>query len=64
VRDVADALGVTPEVIHELATKIAKAAAPLEATGLPSGIEGHRLFRLLAERSKITVNRTEVNRWS
>jgi hypothetical protein len=37
-------------------------ATPLEAPGLPPGIERHKLFRLLAERSKITVNRANLVR--
>lgn len=61
IRKVAEALGVTSDELHELAATI-EANQSAEVSVSPPKIERHRLFRLLAERTRLTANRTNVVR--
>jgi hypothetical protein len=62
IRAVAKASDVTPEALHRRAAEIDAGQRAAAASVAPPEIDGHRLFRLLAERTRLTANRANVVR--
>jgi transcriptional regulator with XRE-family HTH domain len=62
IRKVAKALGVTSEELHDLAEKLDAGNAAPEVAAHPQDIDSQRMFRLLAERTKLAATRTNLVR--